>query len=412
MRITILHQHHANPDCPATCRQYSFMEQLAQRHKITLVATNAYRKLRQQQKYSWVPEGVELKECTVDYANKMGVVMRLLSFVGFAACSFYKLMRLPKQDVLWAVSVPLSVPWVVAQVARLRSVPWVFEVQDLWPSFPIQMGAVKYKWMQQLLYKMELSLYRSANQIITLSPDMTAYVVAQGIDPAKVNTILNGTDILTADAVTDADVEALRNKHNLQGKQVVLFAGTYGRANDIPSIMKAIELLAQEQDIVFILAGTGYYESQLQVLAQRTPNLLLLPPQPRDQVFSLFKLAALALVTFNDLPVLESNSPAKFYDSLACGTPVIVTNPGWTKAFVEKYSCGWYSPAEQPAILAQTIQQVLGNTDKLKEAGEHGSTIARKLFDRQQLVKEMEAILEKAAFSNSDKQLKESIAEV
>ncbi|MER2998100.1 glycosyltransferase family 4 protein [Pontibacter populi] len=393
MHITILHQHHASPDCPATCRQYSFMEKLARRHEITLVATNAWRKLQVTHSYSWVPKRVELKECKVPYANKMGVVMRMLSFVGFAACAFYKLMRLKKPDVLWAVSVPLSVPFVVAQVARLRNVPWVFEVQDLWPSFPIEMGAVKYKWMQRLLYKMEYSLYKSASHIITLSPDMTAYVVAQGIDPAKVTTILNGTDIEKADAVTEADIEKLRTNYKLHGKQVVLYAGTYGRANDIPTIMQTIELLATDPTIVFVLTGTGYYEALLQELAQRVPNLLLLPPQSRDQVFGLFKLADLSLVTFNDLPVLASNSPAKFYDSLACGTPVIVTNPGWTKTFVENYSCGWYTPAEQPAKLAQTIKQVLNNKQTLIEAGNRGQQVAATLFDRQQLVKDLEAKL-------------------
>ncbi|NDK54693.1 glycosyltransferase family 4 protein [Pontibacter fetidus] len=397
MRVTILHQHHANPDCPATCRQYAFMEKLALRHSFTIVAPDAWRKLRLQHKYSWVPQGVELHECKVNYANKMGVAMRLLSFVGFAVCAFVKLMRLKKPDVMWAVSVPLSAPWVVAQVARLRNVPWVFEVQDLWPSFPIQMGAVKYSWLQKLLYKMELSLYKQASHIITLSPDMTDYVIARGINPEKVSTILNGTDISYADAVTEADVEMLRSKYKLQGKQVVLYAGTYGRANDIPTIMQAIEQLATQQNIVFILTGTGFYEPELRALAQRLPNLLLLPPQPRDRIFDLFKLADLSLVTFNNLPVLASNSPAKFYDSLACGTPVIVTNPGWTKAFVEKYNCGWYTPAEQPALLAQTIKQVLEDRQGLQLAGEHGATIARKLFDRQLLVKDVETILQRAA---------------
>ncbi|MBB6612957.1 glycosyltransferase family 4 protein [Pontibacter sp. Tf4] len=395
MRITILHQHFANPDCPATCRHYSFMERLASRHRLTLVATNAWRRLRMQHAYSWVPEGVELHECKVAYANKMGILPRLVSFVAFAACSFFKLMRLKKPDVFWAVSVPLSVPWVVAQVAKLRNVPWVFEVQDLWPSFPIEMGAVKYTWLQKQLYNMELSLYRQASHIITLSPDMTNYVVSKGIDPGKVTTIVNGTDIAKANAVTIADVEALRTNYKLQGKKVVLYAGTYGRANDIPTIIQTIELLADNPTIVFVLTGTGYYKPQLQALAQRVPNLMLLEPQPRDQVFALFKLADLSLVTFNDLPVLASNSPAKFYDSLACGTPVIVTNPGWTKAFVENYSCGWYTPAEQPAALAQTIEYALSKPEALQQAGANGATIARQLFDRSLLVKDVETVFEK-----------------
>jgi glycosyltransferase involved in cell wall biosynthesis len=226
---------------------------------------------------------------------------------------------------------------------------------------------------------------------------MENYVAAQGITHAKITTILNGTDLEMADAATPEQVEDLRRQYKLQGRQVVLYAGTYGRANDIPTIMQAAEALADHPTITFVLAGGGYYEEELQQLAKRLPNLRLLPPQPRPEVFKLFKLAALSLVSFNDLPVLASNSPAKLYDSLACSTPVIVTNPGWTKSFVEQYGCGWYSPAGQPAALAETVKQLLALPDKLREAGLRGAAVAREQFDRQLLARQMEEILLKVA---------------
>lgn len=393
MHIAVLNQHHHNPDCSATCRHYTFMEQLAQRHRVSLVASDGWRRTRITDKYSWAPMGVELHECQVPYANQMGVVQRLKSFTGFAALAFKKTMQLQKPDVLWAVSTPLSTPWVAAQVARLRGVPWVFEVQDLWPSFPIAMGAVKSKWLQRRLYNMEKSLYRSASHIITLSPDMTDYVASLGISRDKITTNYNGTDLDLAAAVQSAEVEALRRKYNLEDKRIVLYAGTYGRANGIPALMQTIESMTADNSITFIFTGSGYYAPQLQELAQRVPNLLVLPPQPRHEVFKWYRLADLSLVSFNDLPVLATNSPAKFYDSLACGTPVVVTNPGWTKNFVDKYKTGWYAPAGQPAAMAQTIKAALAQPQELQEAGERGAAIARELFDRQKLVAQVEEVL-------------------
>jgi len=393
MHIAILNQHHHNPDCPATCRHYTFMEQLVQRHRVSLVASDGWRRTQLTEKYSWIPEGVELHECQVPYANKMSVLQRLRSFTGFAASAFKKTMQLQKPDVLWAVSTPLSTPWVAAQAARLRGVPWVFEVQDLWPSFPIEMGAVKSKWLQRRLYSMEKSLYRSASHIITLSPDMTDYVASLGISREKITTNYNGTDLERIAATRTADVEALRQAYKLAGKQTVLYAGTYGRANGIPALMQTVESMAADTSISFVFAGSGYYAQQLHDLAQRVPNLLLLPPQPRHEVFKWFRLADLSLVTFNDLSVLATNSPAKLYDSLACGTPVVVTNPGWTKNFVDKYSCGWYTPAGQLDALAQTIKAALAQPQALQEAGERGKAIARELFDRQKLVAQVEEVL-------------------
>lgn len=366
MHIALLNQHHHNPDCPATCRHYSFMEELVQRHRVSLVTSDGWRRTRVTHAYSWVPEGVELLECEAPYTNKMGVRKRLKSFAGFAGSAFKKTMQMPKPDVLWSVSTPLSTPWVAAQVARLRGVPWVFEVQDLWPSFPIQMGAVQNTWLQQRLYSMEKSLYERASHIITLSPDMSDYVADLGIPREKITTNYNGTDLNMVSAVQEHELALLRQKYGLQGKQVALYAGTYGRANSIPMLMQVMEQMAANTSITFVFTGNGYYEAQLQELAQRLPNLLLLPPQPRPEVFKWFKLADISLVPFNDLPVLATNSPAKFYDSLACGTPALVTNPGWTKSFVEKHACGWYTPAGQADAMVQLLQEVLAQPELLR----------------------------------------------
>jgi glycosyltransferase involved in cell wall biosynthesis len=397
MHIAIFNQHHHNPDCPATCRHYTFLEYLAKRHNVSLVTSSAWKQLRITDNYKWVPEGVELYEQEVPYSNKMGVRRRLVSYGGFAAYSLSKGLTMPKPDVVWGVSTPLSTPWMAARVAKMRNVPWVFEVQDLWPSFPIEMGAVKREWLKRRLYRLEKNLYQSANHIITLSPDMEDYVAGQGISRHKITTILNGTDLDMAAAATQEKVDALRMQYQLKGKKVVLYAGTFGRANDIPMIMQAAEIMANQQDVVFVLAGGGYFDVDLKKLALRLPNLVLLPPQPRPEVFTLFKLADLSLITFNDLPVLASNSPAKLYDSLACGTPVLVTNPGWTKSFVERHGCGWYSPAGEPALLAQKIRELLSAPESLQQAGMHGKAIAHEQFDRQKLAAQVESILLKVA---------------
>lgn len=331
----------------------------------------------------------------VPYQNKMGISRRLFSYGGYAAYAFAKGAVLPKPDVIWAVSTPLSTPWAAAQVAKMRKIPWVFEVQDMWPAFPVEMGAIKNQWIQDRLYRMEKGLYQSASHIITLSPDMEEQVISKDINPDKVTTVLNGTDVALADAVTAADVELLRQKYNLAGKQVVLYAGTFGRANDIPGLMQAADLLSGNPEIVFIFVGSGYHEPQLRECADRLSNVLLLSPQPRIDIFKYFKLADITVVSFKELPVLASNSPSKLYDSLACGTPVIVTNPGWTKKLVEEHHCGWYSPAEQPQELATLIQYKLEDLAVLKHAGNNGQRIARKLFDRQLLANDVEAILQR-----------------
>jgi len=371
------------------------MAELAQRHQITLITSNAWESKRLTQLYDWVPPGVDLISIEAPYHNRMGIVQRLQAFGSFAAQALLKGLRMPRPDVIWGVSTPLTTAWAAGKVAALRRVPWVFEVQDLWPSFPIQMGAVPSKLVQRQLYKMEDRLYRQAAHIIPLSPDMERYISGKGILPEKMTTLVNGTEI-PARPFPAAGLEALRSQLGLHGIKVVLYAGTYGRANDIPLLVQAAQRLQDRPDICFVFTGQGFDAPLLEEAARRQQNIRLLPPQPRHAVFQLFSMAAVSVVSFIDLPVLEANSPGKFFDSLAAGTPVVVTNAGWTKRLVETERCGWYSPPGNAEALAASLVQQLDNLLGLAAMGERAVEVARRQFDRLQMVPVLEGIFEKA----------------
>ncbi|GAB3828426.1 glycosyltransferase family 4 protein [Hymenobacter jeollabukensis] len=398
MRIAVFSQYHTNPDCPATSRHYSLLQHIARRHEVTLITTNTWERQRLTQQYPWLPEGVQLLAADIPYHNRMGVAARGWAFVKYMGYAWRQGLRIPKPDVIWGISTPLSAAWVAGQVARQRRVPWVFEVQDLWPTFPIEMGAVRNPLARQQLYAAERRLYEQAQHIVTLSPGMTDYVRQLGIDDAKISTILNGTDLDQAARATPEAVAALRHEQGLEGRPVVLYAGTFGRANDISTLVQAAETLYhQRPEVVWLFMGHGYYEPMLREAAGRCPAIRLVPPQPRHAVFTWLAAADVSVVSFISKPVLDTNSPAKFYDSLAVGTPVVVTNPGWTRQFVEEHRCGWYVPAEQPQLLAAQLGRILEAPAETRAAGQRGQAVARQLFDRQQLAARMQLILEQAA---------------
>ncbi|GAA4377972.1 glycosyltransferase family 4 protein [Hymenobacter koreensis] len=398
MHIAVFSQYHTNPDCPTTSRHYSLLAHIARQHRVTLITTNTWEQQRLTHRFPWVPEGVEIRAAQVAYNNRMGVVRRAISFGQYAAYALWEGLRIDKPDVIWGISTPLTAAWAAARVARLRRVPWVFEVQDLWPAFPIAMGAVPNAMAQRRLYAMEQSLYQSASHIIPLSPDMTAYVRKLGIPESKLTTVLNGTDLDLVTHASEENVEALRKEAGLQGRRVVLYAGTFGRANSIPMLIEAaIKLAASCPDVVWLFMGHGFYTDLLTQAAAQHPFIRLVPPQPRHAVFSWFRLADVSVAPFLGLPVLDANSPAKFYDSLAVGTPVVVTNGGWTKAFVETHGCGWFSPPEDATALAHTLATALNDAPKLSAAGLRGQQVAHAQFDRQQMAATVQQILERAA---------------
>ena len=399
MHIAVFSQYHTNPDCPATSRHYALLAHIAQAHRVTLLTTPAWCGQQLTHEFPWVPAGVEICEARVQYNNKMGPARRALAFAQYAAWAVCAGLRMDKPDVIWGISTPLTAAWAAAQVARWRRVPWVFEVQDLWPAFPVAMGAVPTAIARQQLFALEKRLYRSAKHILPLSSDMARYVTDLDIAAEKITTVLNGTDLDLAARATPAVVAALRRAQGLDGKKVVLYAGTFGRANDIPTLVAAAEMLvAADPDAAWLFLGHGYYEPLVAAAAARWPGRIrLVGGQPRHAVFAWFGLADVAVVSFLNLPVLDANSPAKLYDALAVGTPVVVTNQGWTKNLVETHGCGWYTPAGDAPQLATCLRGLLAQPAQLQAASQRGRVLAAKEFDRQQLAAVVQRVLENAA---------------
>lgn len=401
MHVACLYLHYNTPDCAASARAYSVLAHLARRHEVTLLTTTAWHKQRLTQRFEWAPPGVTVHSLDVPYANAMSAAQRLWAYLAFPVWALAKGALLSPVDVVYGISTPLTTAAAAAGLARWHRVPWVLEVRDLWPDFPVQMGALPFAPVQRALYGLERFLYRSAAHVVTVSPDMTDHVQRRA-STAAVSTLLPGTDRELLDRATRSEpLHALRQQHDLAGQEIVLYAGTFGRANDIPTLIKAAAYLhVRRPRLAVVCAGHGYHAPELHAAAARLPNLRLIPPQPHHRMLSWFRVADLSIVSFIDRPVLATNAPAKFFDSLSAGTPVIVTNAGWTKRFVDRHECGWYVPASRPRQWADCLATLFDDPGGLRRAGRRGARAARRLFDRADYAQGVRAVLE-ATVSNA-----------
>ncbi len=391
MHIAVFLQYYHTPDCPTAARPYALVKRLAQEHEVTLLTTHAWEENRLAHRYSWVPDGVRLVRFDVPYNNEMGPFDRLCTFAHYALRSIGYALRMPRPDLILGSSTPLTTAVAAGVVATVRRIPWIFEVRDLWPDFPIQMGVVRSTVLQRLLYALERCLYRSAAHVVALSPDMERHV--RTVAPSSnVSTMVYGTDRRLLR--NRPDPNQLRRRLSLDRPHVVLYAGTLGRANAIPTLLDAARRLADRDDVLIGFAGTGYHEDTVRRAAHRHEHIRLLDPLPYPEALSLFSVADVSLVSFRDRPVLAANSPGKFYDSLAVGTPVVVTNPGWTQRFVDRHQCGWSVPPESPIALANQLRALLDAPDRLATAGRRGRTVARQKFDRAAIMDEYAALVD------------------
>lgn len=382
MHVVCLYLHYATPDCASGARAYSLLRAMGRRHRVTLLTGTHYRKARLSNHFPWAPPGVTVREVDLPYRNRMSARQRLRAYLGFPAWAVKTGLFPPvAPDLVYGISTPLTTAAAAASLAWVHGIPWILEVRDLWPDVPIQMGAVRSSLLRQSLYALEHSLYHSAASVITVSPDMCRHVRHCGVPRARVNMFLQGTDLDLHARTKDVGVSQLREAHGIGERTVVLYAGALGRANAILTLLDTAQQLAHHRDLVFVFAGNGYYAADVEEAAHRLPNVVRLPPQPRHRMMPWFRLAAVSLVSFGDAPVLGTNAPTKLFDSLAAGTPVVVTNPGWMTSYVRKHQCGWSVPPEDSKTLSRRLLSLLRQPDALERAGRQGAALAPS-FDR------------------------------
>ena len=393
MNIAIFLQYYHTPDCPTAARPYALVKRLAQDHDVTVITTRSWEPRRLSHDFPWVPSGANLVRFDVPYNNSMSSLERLRAFLSYAVRAVAHGFRMSPPDLIIGSSPPLSAAMVAAGVASLRGLPWIFEVQDLWPEFPIQMGAIPGPGLPSLLYGLESALYRSATHVVPVSPDMERHVHALAPN-ASTTSLEYGTDLQLVADITDDQRSRMRRDLSIDRPSLVLYAGKFGRANAIPTLLDAAQQLSDRSDLLFAFAGRGYYDSAVQQAADQHDHIRAIDPLPYPDTLALFSLADVSLVSFLDRPVLAANSPSKLYDSLATGTPVVVTNPGWTKRLVERHACGWYTPPESPTRLAHRLRRVFDNPDRLEEAGRNARTVAHQQFDRAALMNQYASLVD------------------
>lgn len=346
-------------------------------------------------------DGVDI-HYVYSYANMRGsFVKRFCYYVTYFFSSISEALKISKPNVIYAVSTPLTVGLLGYFISRVRGIPFVFEVTDLWPEAAVECGVVKNRGLIKLANWLAMFCYRKSAHIVGLGRSMCDAIIAKGIDKEKVSLITNGVDLsLFGDrAIDDAKRTAVRNQFGFGNKFVVMYMGAHGAYNALHTIIDAAIILKEDQRFLFVFVGDGDEKPKLQKRAadNRLENIQFLPPMPRAESPGMLSAADAFVLPNRKGEFFKGNLPNKLFDFLASARPIVVAGAGETPELVTTAGAGKCGPPEDSQTMANLLVELANLPEAERVAmGAWGRDYVFANYDRDRLSERFLAILSNA----------------
>ena len=336
MKVLILHQHFKTPQGGGAIRSYYLAKALIESGTRTVVITahNGTGHITKD------VEGIEVHYLPVPYDNRFGFYRRVLSFYRFVLKSVRVAAQHRDADVCYAISTPLTTGLAARWIARKFKVPYIFEVGDLWPDAPVEMGFIRNPVIKSLLFRMEKMIYKEAASIVALSEPIRAAILRK-IPGRRVDVIPNMAD--TEFFQPEEKQPELESSFGVTGKLVVSYIGALGVANGLDYLLEcAAASQRAELPVHFLICGDGAMSGTLKESAHKLGllNLTFIPFQNRQGVRQIMNVTDANFVSYLPVKILETGSPNKYFDGLAAGKLTIINFGGWIEDEIERERCG------------------------------------------------------------------------
>lgn len=303
---------------------------------------------------------------------------RALGFASFAALAVariacHALARRNRPQLVFVECPPLTVAlagWIGARVFGAR---FALNVADAWTEAARSMGLIRDGFAFSALRRIERWLYSRADSVTTVTEGLRRRLVEiERIPAEKIRFLPNGVD--TGLFSGSARAGALASDLGVEGKRVVLYAGTHGLAHGLEAALEAAKLLELRDEIRFVFLGDGSAKAALLAHAKRLglKNAIFLPSVANEELPRYLALASCGLVTQRRLAFMKEARPAKLFPLLASGVPVVFAGEGECAALLEQAQVGKVVAPEDPRALAEAILEVLA-----QEGGERRAMAAR-----------------------------------
>jgi colanic acid biosynthesis glycosyl transferase WcaI len=337
-----------------------------------------------------VMKGIQVTRVKTFMAPNRGFALRILDFLSFMVMAIIVGTFQQRPDVIIATSPQFFTAVAGWALSKIKRVPFIFEISDLWPESIKGLGLLGDSFIFKLLEKVELFLYRQAALIVAQTPAFKENLVSRGINPSKIKVILNGVEVNNYAPAAKKD-ETLLHKYHLENKFIVGYIGTHGLSQNLKSVIDCAKIVeGKAKDILFLFVGDGAEREEIIQHANTlgVKNVLFIPLQPKSEIKKWWSVCDISLVTLKNLPIFKTIIPSKIFESFGMGLPVFLVSPeGEASQLITKENLGVHVNPEDITVFADELIKLAKDKSKLQDLS-RASVEASKKYSREKQARE------------------------
>jgi glycosyltransferase involved in cell wall biosynthesis len=324
-------------------------------------------------------DGIRVLRCWLFAVPNRGVGRRGLNHLSFMLTSVVLgLPRLGAVDVVIASSPTLFSALAAWLMARLKRVPFVLEVRDLWPEAIVGLGLMRRGLVVRALEFLAHFLYREAALIVVVTEGFRHHLIGQGVVPDKIEVIPNGADTRLFSPSTNGTAARADRQFT------VAYIGSHGLSHGLGAVLDAA---AVQPDVTYLLVGDGADRDRLVAERDRRQlrNVVMRPSVTKAEVPGLYASADVCLVPLRDVPVFDAFVPSKLFEMLAAGRPIIGAVRGEARDILQRSGGALLVDPERGDQLAVAVDRLRADAELRAELARRGRAFAEQNYDRDAL---------------------------
>ncbi len=336
-------------------------------------------------------EGIEVIRVWSYITANEGFARRVLDYLSFMLSAILAGPWVRGVDVIVGTSPQFFTACAAYVVSRLKGVPYVFELRDLWPESIKAVGAMKDSRLIRMLERLEMFLYRKSAAVVSVTESFKRVLVRRGIDGSKIHVVTNGVDISQfKPRAKDAE---LTRRLGLEGKFVAGYIGTHGMAHALETLLEAADRL-RGKDFAFIFLGDGARKQALKELAEQRQldNVVFIDSVPKSDVARYWSLLDVSIIHLRKTELFTTVIPSKLFECMGMGIPVLHGVEGESADIVRDQGVGVPFQPENVDELCESLNRLRADAREL--AAFRGNCLAAAgRFDRRFLAARMLDVL-------------------